>query len=40
VNFVGLVSFAIGWRLPARRGALVSFVFSFFPAKHWEWIAS
>ncbi len=36
VNFVGLVSFAIGIGL---AGALVSFVFSFFPAKHWEWIA-
>ena len=39
VNFVGLVSFAIGVGLAGAAGALVSFVFSFFPAKHWEWIA-
>ena len=39
VNFVGLVSFAIGIGLAGAAGALVSFVFSFFPAKHWEWIA-
>ncbi len=39
VNFVGLVSFAIGVGLAGAAGSLVSFVFSFFPAKHWEWIA-
>lgn len=39
VNYVGLVSFAIGLALAGAAGALVSFVFSFFPAKHWEWIA-
>ncbi len=39
VNYVGLVSFAIGIGLAGAAGALVSFVFSFFPAKHWEWIA-
>ncbi|POF33576.1 branched-chain amino acid ABC transporter permease [Roseibium marinum] len=39
VNFVGLVSFAIGIGLAGAAGSLVSFVFSFFPAKHWEWIA-
>lgn len=39
VNMVGLVSFAIGLGLAGAAGALVSFVFSFFPAKHWEWIA-
>ena len=39
VNRVGLVSFAIGIGLAGAAGALVSFVFSFFPAKHWEWIA-
>ena len=38
VNFVGLVSFAIGVGLAGAAGALVSFVFSFFPSKHWEWI--
>ncbi len=39
VNLVGLVSFAIGIGLAGAAGALVSFVFSFFPSKHWEWIA-
>ena len=39
VNFVGMVSFAIGIALAGAAGALVSFVFSFFPGKHWEWIA-
>ena len=39
VNFVGLISFAIGLGLAGAAGALVSFVFSFFPSKHWEWIA-
>lgn len=38
-NRVGLVSFAIGVALAGAAGALVSFVFSFLPAKHWEWIA-
>lgn len=39
VNLVGLVSFVIGIGLAGAAGSLVSFVFSFFPAKHWEWIA-
>jgi branched-chain amino acid transport system permease protein len=39
VSMVGMVSFAIGIALAGAAGALVSFVFSFFPAKHWEWIA-
>ncbi|WP_297833643.1 branched-chain amino acid ABC transporter permease [uncultured Roseibium sp.] len=39
VNRVALVSFAIGIGLAGAAGCLVSFVFSFFPAKHWEWIA-
>lgn len=39
VNRVGMLSFAIGIGLAGAAGALVSFVFSFFPAKHWEWIA-
>lgn len=39
VNLVGIVSFAIGIGLAGAAGTLVSFVFAFFPAKHWEWIA-
>ena len=39
VKFVCLFSFALGCALAGCAGSLVSFVFSFFPAKHWEWIA-
>ncbi len=39
VNLVSVVAFAIGIGLAGAAGALVSFVFSFFPAKQWEWIA-
>lgn len=39
VNLVSLISFGIGVGLAGAAGSLVSFVFSFFPAKHWEWIA-
>jgi branched-chain amino acid transport system permease protein len=39
VNFISLLAFGIGVGLAGAAGALVSFVFSFFPAKHWEWIA-
>ena len=39
VKLVCLVSFAIGCGLAGSAGALVSFVFSFFPSRHWEWIA-
>jgi branched-chain amino acid transport system permease protein len=39
VGFVSLLTFGIGIGLAGASGALVSFVFSFFPSKHWEWIA-
>ena len=38
VKMVCLVSFAIGCGLAGASGSLISFLFSFFPAKHWEWI--
>ena len=38
VKLVCLVSFAIGCGLAGAAGSQVSFLFSFFPAKHWEWI--
>ncbi|TRW96601.1 branched-chain amino acid ABC transporter permease [Paracoccus sp. M683] len=38
VNRISIISFALGLGLAGAAGALVSFVFSFFPAKHWEWI--
>jgi len=39
VALVSLHTFGIGVALAGAAGALVSFIFSFFPAKHWEWIA-
>jgi branched-chain amino acid transport system permease protein len=39
VGLVSLVTFGIGIGLAGAAGSLVSFIFSFFPAKHWEWIA-
>ncbi|MCF3643212.1 branched-chain amino acid ABC transporter permease [Rhizobium sp. TRM95111] len=39
VNFISVLAFAIGIGLAGAAGSLVSFVFSFFPAKQWEWIA-
>ncbi|MDB4128210.1 branched-chain amino acid ABC transporter permease [Hyphomicrobiales bacterium] len=39
VKFVCLFSFILGCALAGCAGSLVSFVFSFFPAKHFEWIA-
>ena len=39
VGFVCLITFGIGLALAGAAGAIVSFVFSFFPAKQWDWIA-
>jgi branched-chain amino acid transport system permease protein len=39
VGFVSLITFGIGIGLAGAAGALISFVWQFFPAKHWEWIA-
>ena len=39
VKFVCLFSFILGCALAGCAGSLVSFVSSFFPAKHFEWIA-
>lgn len=36
---ISLITFGIGMALAGASGALMSFLFSFFPAKHWEWIA-
>src|SRR3546814_9258542 len=39
VQGVAMLTVGIGLGLAVAAGALVSFIFSFFPAKHWEWIA-
>ncbi len=39
VGLVSTVTFGIGIALAGASGALISFVFSFFPSRHWEWIA-
>ena len=36
---ISTLTFGIGIALAGASGALMSFLFSFFPAKHWEWIA-
>jgi branched-chain amino acid transport system permease protein len=36
---VSLFTFGLGIGLAGASGALMSYLFSFFPAKHWEWIA-
>jgi branched-chain amino acid transport system permease protein len=39
VDRPSLITFGIGMALAGASGALISFLFTFFPAKHWEWIA-
>jgi branched-chain amino acid transport system permease protein len=39
VEFVSMIAFGIGMALAGASGSLMSFLFSFFPSGHWEWIA-
>ena len=39
VRRVSTVAFGIGVALAGAAGALVSFIFPFFPSRHWQWIA-
>lgn len=39
VRGVSTISFGIGIALAGAAGTLVSFIFPFFPARHWQWIA-
>lgn len=39
VRRVSALSFGIGMALAGAAGSLLSFMFPFFPAKHWQWIA-
>lgn len=40
VGRISMLTFGIGTALAGASGALLSFLFPFFPAKHWQWIAS
>lgn len=40
VRRIATLTFGIGTALAGASGALMSFLFPFFPAKHWQWIAS
>lgn len=39
VRRVSTISFGIGMAVAGAAGALVSFIFPFFPSRHWQWIA-
>jgi branched-chain amino acid transport system permease protein len=36
---ISMLTFGIGTALAGASGALMSFLFPFFPSKHWQWIA-
>jgi branched-chain amino acid transport system permease protein len=38
VGRISLITFGIGTALAGASGSLVTYLFTFFPAKHWEWI--
>jgi branched-chain amino acid transport system permease protein len=39
VELVSMVAFGIGIALAGASGSMISYLFPFYPAKHWEWIA-
>ncbi|HSO26915.1 MAG TPA: branched-chain amino acid ABC transporter permease, partial [Anaerolineales bacterium] len=39
VEQISLITFGLGSALAGASGSLVAFLFTFVPAKHWEWIA-
>ena len=39
VEQVSTIAFGLGMALAGASGSLMSFLFSFFPAGHWEWVA-
>jgi branched-chain amino acid transport system permease protein len=34
-----MLVFGLGMALAGASGAMLSFLFSFYPSKHWEWVA-
>ena len=39
VRSVSTIAFGIGMALAGAAGTLVSFLFAFFPSRHWQWLA-
>jgi branched-chain amino acid transport system permease protein len=39
VDRISMLVFGIGMALAGASGSMLSFVFSFYPSKHWEWVA-
>ncbi len=39
VDRISMLVFGIGMALAGASGSMMSFLFSFYPGKHWEWIA-
>ena len=39
VDRISALVFGIGMALAGASGSMLSFVFSFYPSKHWEWVA-
>jgi branched-chain amino acid transport system permease protein len=39
VRRISAMAFGIGMALAGASGSLMSFLFPFFPAKHWQWVA-
>jgi branched-chain amino acid transport system permease protein len=39
VDRISMLVFGIGMALAGASGSMMSFLFSFYPSKHWEWVA-
>jgi branched-chain amino acid transport system permease protein len=39
VDRISMLVFGIGMALAGASGAMMSYLFSFYPSKHWEWVA-
>jgi branched-chain amino acid transport system permease protein len=39
VRWISALAFGLGMSLAGAAGSLLSFMFPFFPARHWQWIA-
>lgn len=39
VERISMIAFGIGMALAGASGSMMSFLFTFYPGKHWEWIA-